>query len=63
MLGTLLPDIIRSDAKNAVKEKKLVEAAEKMMKELQDSGLSDRYADMQQRLAPKVDRKLVGARL
>ena len=41
----------------------LMEAAEKLMKKLEEKGFGDRIADMQQKLAPKVDATLVGKRL
>ena len=49
VLGTLSPDIIRLDATKAKEEKKLIEAAEELMKELEEKGFGDRYADMQQK--------------
>ena len=47
----------------AKKEKELVEAAEKMMKELEEQGYRNRFADMQQLSAPKVDVSLVNKRM
>jgi len=63
VLGTLSPDIIRLDATKAKEEKKLIEAAEGLMKELEEKGFGDRYADMQQKSAPKVNDSLVNAKL
>ena len=63
VLGTLSPDIIRLDATKAKEEKKLIEATEGLMKELEEKGFGDRYADMQQKSAPKVDDFLVNAKL
>ena len=40
-----------------------MEEAVKLMKELEDKGFGDRFADMQQRSAPKVDNLLKGKRL
>ena len=40
-----------------------MEAAEKLMMELEEKGYGNRYADMQQRSAPKVDSSFVGKRL
>ncbi len=54
---TSLPDIIRHDAKTAAKEIELMKAVEKLMRELEEKGLGDRFADMQQRSAPKMLRK------
>ncbi len=62
-MGTLSPDIIRRDAKTAAKEIDLIKAAEKLMRELEEKGLGDRFADMQQRLAPKVGATLIGKRI
>ena len=36
ILGTLSPDIIRRDKNRAAEEKKLVQEAEKLMKELEE---------------------------
>ena len=33
------------------------------MKDLEEKGLGDRYVDIQQKLAPKVDATLVGKRI
>ena len=63
ILGSLSPDIIRLDAEKAKEEMELMEAAEKLMKELEEKGFGDRIADMQQKSAPKVDATLVGKRL
>jgi hypothetical protein len=63
VLGTLFPDIVRRDAERAAEEIKLIESAEKLMKELEEKGFGDRFANMQQRLAPKVDMSLKGKRL
>ena len=63
ILGTLSPDIIRHDAEKAAKEIELMKEAEKLMKELEEKGLGDRMADMQQKSAPKVDATLVGKRI
>ena len=63
VLGTLSPDIVRRDAERAAEEIKLIESAEKLMKELEEKGFGDRFADMQQRSAPKVDMSLKGKRL
>jgi len=60
MLGTLSPNIIRRDAEKAADEKELIEAAEKLMQEMEEKGFGDRMADMQQRLAPKMDSSLKG---
>ena len=40
-----------------------MKAAEKLMRELEEKGLGDRFADMQQRSAPKVCATLVGKRI
>ena len=40
-----------------------MDAAKKLMKELEAKGYGDRFADMQQQLAPKVDNSLVGRRI
>lgn len=63
IVGSLSPDIVRLDAKKTKEEIKLMEAAEKLMKELEEKGLGDRIADMQQKSAPKVDTTLVGQRI
>ena len=63
VLGTLTPDILLLDAEKAAKEIELMKEAEKLMKELEEKGLGDRYADMQQRSAPKVNTSLVGKRI
>ena len=63
VLGTLSPDIIRLDAVRAAKEIDLIKSAEKLMKELEEKGLGDRVADMQQKLAPKFDASIVGKRI
>lgn len=55
ILGSLSPDIVRHDAAKAKEEIKLMEAAEKRMKKLEEKGYGDRFAYIQQRLAPKVD--------
>jgi hypothetical protein len=61
--GTLSPDIIRLDTTKAEEEKMLIDAVEGLMKELERKGFGDRYADMQQKSAPKVDDFLVNAKL
>ena len=63
VLGTLSPNIVCRDAERAAEEIKLIESAEKLMKELEEKGFGDRFADMQQRSAPKVDMSLKGKRL
>ena len=63
ILGTLSPDIIRRDRNRAAEEKKLVQEAEKLMRELEEKGYGDRFADMQQRSAPVIDKNLVGKRI
>lgn len=63
VLGTLSPDIIRLDAVRAAKEIDLIKSAEKLMKELEEKGLGDRVADMQQKSAPKFDASIVGKRI
>ncbi len=54
---TSSPDIIRRDAKTAAKEIKLMKAAERLTRELEEKGLDNRFSDMQQRSAPKMLRK------
>ena len=63
ILGSLSPDIIRLDTEKAKEEIELMEAAEKLMKEFEETGFGDRIADMQQKFAPKVDATLVGKKL
>lgn len=63
ILGTLSPDIIKRDRNRAAEEKKLVQEAEKLMKELEEKGYGDRFADMQQCSAPAIDKNLVGKKI
>ena len=63
ILGSLSPDIVRRNTSNAKEEIKLMEAAEKLMKELEAKDYGDIFADMQQRLALKVDNSLVGRKI
>ena len=64
ILGTLSPDIIsRLDAETTAKEIELMKPAEKQMKELAEKGLGDRYADIQQKSAAKVNAALVGKKI
>ena len=63
ILGTLSPDIIRRDRNRAAEEKNLVQEAEKLMKELEEKGYGDRFADMQQCSSPAIDKNLVGKKI
>ena len=63
LLGMVTADVLRMDANRAAEEKKLMDKAETMRDELEKSGFGDRYAEMQQRSAPKVNEALVGQRI
>ena len=63
LLDMVTGDILRMDANRVVEEKTLMDKAETMRDELEKKGFGDRYTEMEQQAAPKVDKALVGQQI